>query len=369
MVVVSPGRLGEMADGSVELGPKTVSGLLEYSRHWPGEVVFVAQRRPDRDLQALSFDWPQRSALPIETHLVDDVAATVKALSPRVTLAPAEPESRHLLGLSGATVVVADYPLRVRWENQTIETKSKWRQARVGLGLARRWAALRPLLQQAQGLQCNGPDTFNAYARYNPNPLKFYDSRITDDMLGLAEQQATHFEEPLTMGFSGRWIAPKGVLDAIAVCDVLQKSGKDVRLKVFGNGPLGDQVDARKSETIEVVGGLEFESQWVPAVMSGVDVFVLPHRQADSSSTFVEAIGCGVPVIGYANRYWKALRAEVGAGWTTEMSPGAIADRIASLTPEQLQEARRAGLEWMKGHTFEAEFARRTAHLREIASL
>ncbi|MEI2819294.1 MAG: hypothetical protein V9E81_03415 [Marmoricola sp.] len=67
-----------------------------------------------------------------------------------------------------------------------METSASW------LGSGKALAALRPLLQQAQGLQCNGPDTFNAYARYNPNPLKFYDSRITDEACSVLPSSKPH---------------------------------------------------------------------------------------------------------------------------------------------------------------------------------
>ena len=105
------------------------------------------------------------------------------------------------------------------------------------------------------------------------------------------------------------------------------------------------------------------------------DVFVCCHIQSDPSCTYLESMGCGLPIAGYANRMWTAMQAASGGGVVVSRNtPQALADAIAAAVaqPKTLAEMSRKALAFAREHCFEAEFAKRmnsiNAVLREMAS-
>ena len=93
------------------------------------------------------------------------------------------------------------------------------------------------------------------------------------------------------------------------------------------------------------------------------DIFVCCHIQNDPSCTYLESFGAGLPIVGYANRMWRRLSEESGAGFCSTLGdPVAVADdvyRLASdleLLSTLSERARRFAIE----HTFERELKKRT---------
>jgi glycosyltransferase involved in cell wall biosynthesis len=149
----------------------------------------------------------------------------------------------------------------------------------------------------------------------------------------------------------------------------LHADGVPVHLTLLGGGPLEDRLRERPHPAVTVAGRLDFASEWIPFVTDDVDVMVLPHPQGDSASTFLESMSCGTPVAGYANRYWRALHADSGGGWTTPVSDvGALGSLISSLVDDrdEVARARRAGLGFARAHSFDLEFERRVEHLLAV---
>jgi glycosyltransferase involved in cell wall biosynthesis len=361
LCVVSPGRLAVTTDGRVQVDPKTAAGLERYAASWPGDVHFVARRGP-LDERSQPFDWPRAEDLSFGVSVVDDVTGTVRALSPSVVLAPLELDSAPLLSLDARCVLVCDYPLRVRWDNVRLDPRlGSLDRLRTAAGLGRRAVGLRRMIRRAAGLQCNGPDTWATYAHHSRNPLLYLDTRVTSDEVAQARRTPVAPDGVLRLAFSGRWIEQKGVLDAVEVVERLRADGAAVHLTLLGGGPLESRLRRHEDADVSVVGRLDFTTQWVPHVRDHVDVMVLPHPQGDSASTFLESMSCGTPVAGYDNRYWRALHADSGGGWTTPVSDTrALAALLASLADDrdELARARSAGL----------EFDRRVEHLLSVTA-
>ena len=370
LCVVSPGQLAATPDGHVQVDPKTAAGMRRYAAGWPGGVHFVARRGP-LDERSQPFAWPRADELPFDVSIVDDVEAAVRGIDPAVVLAPLELENAPLLALGARCVLVCDYPLRVRWENVRLDPRmAAVGRARSAVGLTRRAAVLRRLIAQADGLQCNGPDTYATYARHSSNPLLYLDTRVTSADVAIARTRALAPADRLRLAFSGRWIEQKGVLDAVAVTERLHAGGLPVHLTLLGGGPLEGRLREREHPAVTVVGRLDFATEWVPFVREQVDVMLLPHPQGDSASTFLESMSCGTPVAGYANRYWRSLHAASDGGWTTPVSrTDRLAELVASLAgdPTEVARARDAGLRYGAAHSFDLEFDRRTEHMRSIA--
>lgn len=111
---------------------------------------------------------------------------------------------------------------------------------------------------------------------------------------------------------------------------------------------------------------VDFESVLVPWMRINADVFLSCHRQADPSCSYLESLGCGVPVAGYANAMWQALAASSGGGWAVPLGDqSALAALLARLAGarDEVQHAAEAGLSFAKAHDFHTEFSARMEHL------
>ena len=369
LCVVSPGRLAVADGGRVQVDPKTVAGMQRYAATWPGGVHFVAQRG-QFDTRGQPFGWPRPEDLPFDVSIVDDVEGAVRRLAPALVLAPLEVERAPLLDQATPCVLVCDFPLRVRWENTRLDPGiGATGTLRTAIGLARRAAGVRAMIRKADGLHCNGPDTFAAYGALSRSALHYMDTRVTSAQVASASGTGAPRDDVLRLAFSGRWIEQKGVLDAVAVTERLHADGVPVHLTLLGGGSLEQRLRDRAHAAVTVRGRLDFDSEWVPFVRDHVDVMVLPHPQGDSASTFLESMSSGTPVAGYANRYWSRLHAESRGGWTSQTADvGALAALLARLAQDadEVQRVRRAGLNFGAQHTFEAEFDRRVQHLRSV---
>ena len=326
-------------------------------------------RRNARPDTSIGFEWPARHDLPLDVIVSDDMDAVVTGLGRDVaTLLPADPENQHLVSRDG-TVLVVDYPLWVRWEFvRTGTSPGPVGKARMGLGLARRARTVRAMVRHAAGIQCNGPNSFDAYAALSRSAHQFFDTRVTaDERLAATGQGAKQHSDRLRLGFSGRWIQQKGPDTAVRVAKELSAQGMDVSLTMFGGGPMEATLRSDAGDAVELAGPLAFHEQWVPRVASTIDVMLLPHRQSDSASTYLESMSCGTPVVAYANGYWKDFHRMHGAGWVVPAGDEAgLTALVASLASDRagVAEARARGLQWAEGHTLEKEFDARVHHLR-----
>jgi colanic acid/amylovoran biosynthesis glycosyltransferase len=97
----------------------------------------------------------------------------------------------------------------------------------------------------------------------------------------------------------------------------------------------------------------------------------MPRRGPEGPGPYIEAMGCGLPVIGYASSSWRLMARESGAGWDTTAWPGAMVQQIIALDRqrEALVTASERAVAYAAETTFEKVFARRMSHLRRLAGL
>ena len=171
----------------------------------------------------------------------------------------------------------------------------------------------------------NGVDT----ARFTIKP----DSNGARESLGLCK-------EDKVIGFVGRLVAEKGILELIKAMGSVVKTLPNAKLLIVGD-TLGSDRDRNAKQAIAMVvdqdrlaSSVLFAGfmEDIPKVMESIDVFVLPSYREGMPRTIIEAMASGKPVIATNIR---GCREEVVPGSTGLLvplkDPAALAEAIISL--------------------------------------
>lgn len=237
----------------------------------------------------------------------------------------------------------------------------------------------RRAFKSADGIQANGYPAYSAYRRANPNTILFLDSRIGEDILvTVPEMEARrvrlHSEAPMRLMYSGRLELLKGAQDLIPVARRLAEKDTPFELDIFGVGSLKDEMQREIDQLnlghcVRLHEPIDFETELVPFARQNVDVFLSCHRQSDPSCTYVETMGCGVPIVGYDNEMWSGTLDASGAGWRVPLGDWkALADTVTRLASDPAEVAEKAdcAMAFAKQHLFEVEYAERIEHLKNV---
>ncbi len=229
----------------------------------------------------------------------------------------------------------------------------------------------------ADGIQANGYPAFSHYRPMNANTMIHLDNRVGENLLATetemeAREQRLLSGAPLRLLHSGRLEHLKGSQDLIPIARRLDAKGIDFTLDVFGTGSLEDEIRKGVAEhgledRVRLNGAVDFESELMPFARQNADVYLSCHRQSDPSCTYIENMGCGLAVIGYANRMWSTLCQESNAGCVEPLGDArSLADAVveAAKDRQSLAASCRAAREFTGTRTFEGEFARRIEHLQ-----
>lgn len=372
-------------EGHWLLPAKFVNGMKQYVEHWDGPVVVGLQtgHEPTGDLD--NRHWLP-SELPFEIRLVDfrELARHGGPLLQRsIVLATLN----HLLyGLGRRCqeqggILVANTELTLTTQLQIARSVHGWGRAFLKTGL---WLLLnhrRALMEirSAQGLQCNGTPTFEAFARHNPAPLLYFDNRVASELCATPEEiearsGALSRGQRLRLMYSGRLHPIKGVHHLVSLARELRNRNIDFELRIAGDGPLRTTLESqiathRLHEQVRLLGTLDFRQQLLPMLRHEIDLFVCPHLQGDPSCTYLETLCAGVPIVGYANEAWRGLQQLSSAGRVCALGrPEALASEIEVLSSdhEALKALATRALKFSIQHVFDAEFERRIVHLQQL---
>lgn len=118
-----------------------------------------------------------------------------------------------------------------------------------------------------------------------------------------SQSAARSVSDPFILGYLGRLVPEKGILDLVEALDGLPDN---VRLRLVGDGEQRAQIEQRAAdlglkgrvELCKAVGSLE-----VPATLRGFSALVLPSHTTRSwkeqfGRVLIESMSCAVPVIG-----------------------------------------------------------------------
>ena len=378
LLIIATAPVVEM-NGILRLDVKFLEGMRAHVADWPGPVCCVLRRgaaavpfglelRPeDLDFDLRLLDPGQ----PLGPELLADVGMVFAAAD--------DPEALSLLPAVRAAGAKLVYSLEY-----TLETRLRIVALDESRGIARKaWSMLwnlrqerrrRRALRGADGLQANGYPVLDAYRRLQPNCHLYIDGRMRPEMMATAAEMVDRAArlrqgEPLRLIHSGRLERMKGAQDLLPVMAALEALGVAATLDIYGTGALEPELRAglgRFDGRVRLHAPVDFETFLVPLSRERGDIFLSCHRQSDPSCSYIEAMGCGLAVVGYDNRMWSRLSQSSGSGAVAPLGrPEALATRIAHWhrDREALIESGAAGLTFAKAHDFPTEFKARMAHL------
>lgn len=383
--MLSPAPLIELDGGEIVLDVRFVEGMKLHCQLWPGPVRVVMRRRD------LPIDFPMRyaaSKLGFDLIVLDRGAPVPDLLLDEAAMIYAAADDMQYLdlparmrGRMGKLVFTVDESMRGRIAQSLAQTTSVRRRLGAMWWNLRNERALKAALRQADGTQFNGYPSWNAYRRCNPHHLRFLDSRIRAPMIVRGSEQEARAQalsrgDPLRLVWFGALTPESGALDLLPMAHLLAARGLPFSLAIWGDGALAPRIQAG----IEGLG-LEsrvtlaplppFDPVLVPRLRKEADLFVSARRLSTPVSSYLEAMGCGLPVLGYGNAMWSRMQAESGGGWVVGRRPGALVAAVERLHArrEDVIQASARGADFARANAFETAFARRMNDLRDIAGV
>ena len=385
-LILLPGlKAKKKSDNQITITQKFLDGVNEFQKYWGGtiEVILEEDSLASDNLDNITVS---DNKLPFKISVLGyDTTEFLQTIDQQVVVLASVDHrqneiSNYCRQMNIPCIYTSELSLKTRFQITNSSFKNHFLKFRKYV-----WEIIQEVKQIkairiADGIQCNGTPTFNSYQKINANPLLFFDSRVTGEML------ITHFEfqnrtqvclskAKLRLMFSGRLLRIKGADHLILTAIELKKMGVNFILNICGDGELFNSMQAmiKKNDLTNYVtmkGVMEFKSELMPFVKNQIDLFVCCHTQGDPACTYLETMSCGVPIVGYANEAFTGVIKASGAGWATKMNrPDMLAIKIAELDSrrELLVEESEKSLAFASMHTFEKTFQNRISHIRGIA--
>lgn len=234
----------------------------------------------------------------------------------------------------------------------------------------------------ADGIQANGYPAMASYSAMSGNTLLYLDNRIGEQLLATATEMESRRQKQLSgarlrLLHSGRLEPMKGSQDLIPIARRLAEDGINFELNIFGSGSLETEirngiVEYNLQDRVFLNGVVDFETELVPFARENADIYLSCHRQSDPSCTYVESMGCGLAIAGYANQMWSELCRESEAGWAAPLgNVDALVDLLKHAAHDRkgLAKASRAARNFAATHSYEAEFQNRISHLERTVRI
>lgn len=380
MIATAPVQL---LGSALRLDVKFVEGMRAHRAEWPGKLRCIL--------------WDGAAHIPFgATYAPEDLGFELQVLPEGTPITAMHLQGAGLVFAAADSTQVLHLPQLLHGTGTKLvysieyilETRLQIARLDRGKNAIRRgWSMLwnvhherrrRAALRAADGLQANGYPAFDLYAPLNRNPLLYLDGRMRRVMMATADEMARRAARlrsgaPLRLIHSGRLEPMKGAQDLVPIMQALADLGVAATLDIYGTGSLAPEIRARASSlggAVRLHDPVDFETALVPLSRSTADIFVSCHRQSDPSCTYLEAMGCGLPIVGYANRMWGKMAQASGGGLAVSMGNiRALADQIAAWhhDPEALVTCAQSALAFSQRHDFTSEFSRRMAHLKQLA--
>ncbi|MEG5067363.1 glycosyltransferase [Microcoleus sp. B3-A4] len=385
LTILQPLKAKLLPNNEVLLTRKLIEAVGELAKYWSGSItVMMEETKEDNDQMDSKKFKLDELAFKLEVISFSQITpALLHQHQSSLVLAAPEYRQNHIskvCKLAGVPCIyVSEYSLKTRKQIVNVSTSNPLLRLRKILWTYSQEYKQRKAIAMADGLQCNGTPTYEEYKRVNGNPLFFFDTRISEDMLATEADIEMRTENrsqdmPLRLVFSGRLIKMKGADHLIEVAKELQQLKVKFEMFISGAGELEEtmhqQIATNKlSDCVKMLGVPDFKTEFFPFVKQNIDLFVCCHRQGDPSCTYIETMSCGVPIVGYANEAFQGIAEMSGAGWVVPMNqPKQMAKKIAELSynREAIKSMSFKSLEFAQKHTFEKTFKARVEHMQQV---
>lgn len=381
LLLLPPAPVIRMNGDRIRLDKKFVEGMSETCASWPGPVDCILREGASSIPFGAEFE---PSDLPFGLTVIGAAEMILPAVLKDYDIVQASADTHFDLGLGKRTpesparrVFVIEYTLATRLEILKLDRGvSLIRKARRAIWLFQQEMRRRRALTSADAIQVNGYPAYDSYRRLNANTLLYLDNRMRAEMLSnpaeiAARKDAIRAGAPIRLINSGRLEPMKGAQDLLPVARALAALGVNFTLDIYGAGSLESEIRAGiqsfgLQDKVRLHQPVDFESELVPISRQNADLFLSCHRQSDPSCTYLEAMGCGLPVAGYANQMLSRLVETSRAGWTAPLADvDALAAVIADVAsqPDMLQSTSENALAFARQHDFASEFDLRHQHM------
>ncbi len=379
--MVAPAPVLELSENRVVLDVKFVEGLKAHMDYWPGEMNCILRKGAThipfgREVNLMD--------LPVGLSLLEPAGRLTADMVRSHDIVLCSGDSHldwgieDLLSGTGAKLVYSvEYTLETRLRIAWLERmRSLPRKVRSSLWILRQERLRQRGFRRSHGLQANGYPAYRAYGPLSPSAMLYLDTRMKPEMFASRkemEERSARLKrgEPLRLIHSGRLEPMKGAQDLVPVAERLRDVGLDFTLDIYGAGSLKDEIDRKIREQrlerqVLLHDPVDFESELVPIGRTRADIFLSCHRQSDPSCTYIESMGCGLPVLGYRNRMLAGLLEAADVGWAVPLGDAsALARKVVELDERRDEIVRRAeqALAFSSAHDFHGEFKKRMEHL------
>ncbi|MBL9053727.1 MAG: glycosyltransferase, partial [Tabrizicola sp.] len=312
LLMISPAPVIDRGETAI-LDVKFVEGMAAQAAAWDGQI------------DSLLWEGAATIAFPVEVEKAALPWRLItlpqgKALSPKIgqgyDLISAAGDMPETLGLAGpgrpAVVYTIEYSHRTRLDILDLDHSiGPLRRLGRRLWLEKNERRRRSAFAAAVALQSNGYPGQVAYGGLARDLHMYLDNRMTTDRYAsdaeiLARLTRLGSNEPLRLVYSGRLDPMKGAQDLVPLAKALTDLGCQFSLDVFGDGNLHRQIVteiavAGLADRVRMHGNVDFASELIPWQRKNADLFISCHRQGDPSCTYIESMGCGLPIVGYDN--------------------------------------------------------------------
>ena len=317
--------------------------LLVAPKVWRASTGRLVHFQPLEGGQFLSQALPVWGAGQISLHLYRGLAAALAEFAPDLLYLDEEP-----YGLPAWQALRASRRLRVPLAvcpNQNLVKSHPWPFSAVERRVLDAASLATPITEEcAQVLELKH---FTGRVAIVPYPVDT-DLFRPDPQPELRQEMRV---EGRAVGFVGRLSEAKGVMDLMRAAELLwDAGGLDFSLVFVGDGPLREQLQARgKAQAdrhVALVGSVPHLS--APRYINALDVLVLPSRttprwKEQFGRVLIEALACGVPVIGSDSGHIPRLIEETGGGLVfAEGDTEALAEALRHLLSDTEDAARKA---------------------------
>lgn len=140
---------------------------------------------------------------------------------------------------------------------------------------------------------------------------------LSDERRQVRQKLGWGSDDDFVIGYVGRLVPEKGLLDALGAVSLLPKNA---RLVFVGSGPQRDELE-RKARALGIEERVRFAGQKslaeLPDVMNALDVLVLPSRTTSTwkeqfGRVLIEAGACAIPIVGSDSGAIPAVVADAG---------------------------------------------------------